>query len=96
MTLHDNRPAEWVDLSAHFYLSENDIGGPRAAACVNKLAELNPYVQVSVEEAELTEQVLQRFKVVLLVDAPLDEQLRISDFCHANKYVPASNLPVTA
>lgn len=84
VTLHDNEPATWVDLSAQFYLTEQDIGRPRAAACVNKLAELNPYVQVTLEEAELTEAVLRKYKVVLLVDASLDEQLRIGDFCHAN------------
>ena len=32
--------------SGKFYLSEADLGLGRAAACVSKLAELNPYVKV--------------------------------------------------
>lgn len=47
VTLHDDHDAEWSDLSAQFYLTENDLGKPRAAACVSKLAELNRYVSVS-------------------------------------------------
>ncbi|GMF48601.1 unnamed protein product [Phytophthora fragariaefolia] len=44
VTLHDDAPATWLDLASQFYLSEADIGKPRAAASVKKLAELNPYV----------------------------------------------------
>lgn len=47
VTLHDDGNTEWSDLSAQFYLKEQDIGKPRAAACVPKLAELNRYVSVS-------------------------------------------------
>ena len=85
VTLHDPRPTEWVDLSAQFYLTDQDLGRPRARACVDKLAELNPYVQVAIEESDLTPDVLQKYKVVVLVDITLEEQLRISDFCHAHK-----------
>jgi len=46
VTLHDTNPTSWSDLAAQFYLSEADIGKPRAAACVTKLAELNRYVKV--------------------------------------------------
>ena len=45
-TVYDQGLTEWRDLSAQFYLSESDIGKPRAAACASKLAELNRYVQV--------------------------------------------------
>jgi len=47
VTLHDPAPATWLDLAAQFYLSESSIGQPRAAACVQQLAELNPYVRVA-------------------------------------------------
>ena len=33
-------------LVVQFYLTEADLGKPRAAACVAKLAELNRYVGV--------------------------------------------------
>jgi len=47
VTLHDPAPATWLDLAAQFYLSEASIGQPRAAACAQQLAELNPYVRVA-------------------------------------------------
>lgn len=46
VALHDDNKTEWSDLSAQFYLTEEDIGKPRAGACVTKLAELNRYVSV--------------------------------------------------
>ena len=42
VTLHDTAPTTWLDLSAQFYLSEKDLGQPRAASCCAQLAELNP------------------------------------------------------
>ena len=47
VALFDPSPAEWRDLSAHFYLTPEDVGKPRAASCVAKLAALNEYVAVS-------------------------------------------------
>jgi len=54
VTLHDDNPATLFDLSAQFYLSEKDIGHPRAQACLLKLSELNSYVDVNVHSGELT------------------------------------------
>ncbi|PIO74143.1 ubiquitin-activating enzyme E1 [Teladorsagia circumcincta] len=33
VTLHDTKEARWLDLSAQYYLTENDVGKNRAAAC---------------------------------------------------------------
>ncbi|CAM9314362.1 unnamed protein product, partial [Hapterophycus canaliculatus] len=84
VTLLDDGLADWTDLSAQFYLTEADLGKPRAAACVAKLAELNRYVAVSTVTGEVTEELLLKssFQVVVMVDAPLEEQLRVNDLCH--------------
>jgi ubiquitin-activating enzyme E1 len=63
VTLLDDAPATLNDLSANFYLTEKDIGKPRASACANKLAELNSYVQIKVITGELTPEVLAKFQV---------------------------------
>ncbi|KAG5187960.1 ubiquitin-activating enzyme E1 [Tribonema minus] len=81
VTLLDRTPASWSDLAAQFYLTEADIGKPRAAACVNKLAELNRYV--SCVEEDLTTTLVSRFQVVVLIDVPLSVQLEVDDFCHS-------------
>ena len=46
VTLYDPKPTEFLDLSSQFFLTENDIGKPRAEVSAPKLAELNPYVLI--------------------------------------------------
>ncbi|CAM9877805.1 unnamed protein product [Pylaiella littoralis] len=82
VTLLDDGVAEWSDLSAQFYLTEADLGKPRAAACVAKLAELNRYVGVKTATGQVTESMLSSFQVVVMIDAPLSEQLRVNGMCH--------------
>ena len=55
VTLHDPQPATFLDLASQFYLSEADLGRPRAEASAAKLAELNQYVAVTVATCPLSE-----------------------------------------
>lgn len=48
VTLLDDGTVEARDLSAQFYLAEADVGKKRAAACRDRLQELNTAVAVSV------------------------------------------------
>jgi ubiquitin-activating enzyme E1 len=91
VTLHDNQPTTLGDLAAQFYLSEEDVGTPRASACVTKLAELNPYVPVTALTGELKVEDLAKFALVLMVDVPLEHQVEANEFCHANgvKFISA-------
>ncbi|KUF99247.1 Kinesin protein KIF16B [Phytophthora nicotianae] len=83
VTLHDDTPASKLDLASQFYLTEGDMGKPRAAVSVKKLAELNPYVPVRCYSGEITEEFLLGFRAVVLVNAPLKEAKRINAICHA-------------
>ncbi|KAI8087746.1 ubiquitin-activating emzyme E1 [Gilbertella persicaria] len=84
VTLWDPTPTQMSDLSAQFYLTEQDIGKPRAQVTQPKLAELNQYVPVHLLEGELTQDNLKKYKVVVVTDMPLSQQLAISEICHAN------------
>jgi ubiquitin-activating enzyme E1 len=84
VTLYDNDPVHIADLSSQFYLSEADVGKPRAPSCVDKLAELNNYVAVSVYTGELDDAFLNKFHVIVVTDQSLALQLKINDFTHAN------------
>ncbi|KAI7899270.1 ubiquitin-activating emzyme E1 [Cokeromyces recurvatus] len=84
VTLWDPSPVQITDLSAQFYLTENDIGQPRAKVTQPKLAELNQYVPVHLLESDLTEDALKKYKVVVVTELPLSKQLAISEICHAN------------
>ncbi len=63
LTLVDETLTTHMDLSAQFYLTEEDIGKPRAESCVVKLAELNPYVRVGSFSGELNESFVASFTV---------------------------------
>jgi ubiquitin-activating enzyme E1 len=56
----------------------------RADASKEKLSELNPYVGISVENGELTEEFLSKFQVIVVTNTSLNEQIRINQFCHKN------------
>ncbi|KAM8934654.1 ubiquitin-like modifier-activating enzyme 1 [Pelodytes ibericus] len=83
VTIHDQGVTGWRDLSSQFYLREGDIGKNRAEVSLPRLAELNTYVPVSSSTVPLSEDFLCGFQLVILSGSPLDEQLRVGDFCHS-------------
>uniref|UniRef100_A0A0E0I623 E1 ubiquitin-activating enzyme n=1 Tax=Oryza nivara TaxID=4536 RepID=A0A0E0I623_ORYNI len=84
VTLHDVKNVEMWDLSANFFLSENDIGKNRAAACVSKLQELNNAVLISALTEELTTDHLSKFQAVVFTDVGLDKAYEFDDYCHSH------------
>eukprot|EP01028_Stygiella_incarcerata_P013341 TRINITY_DN82183_c0_g1_i1.p1 TRINITY_DN82183_c0_g1~~TRINITY_DN82183_c0_g1_i1.p1 ORF type:complete len:1012 (+),score=302.70 TRINITY_DN82183_c0_g1_i1:106-3141(+) len=78
VTLLDNKPTEWGDLSSQFYLSEKDIGRARAEACVASLKELNQYVNVSVVESV---EEFGEYDVVVLTDHTFNEAMDVNRSC---------------
>lgn len=84
VTVHDTKPVRLEDLSAQFYLTAEDVGRNRADSCKDKLQELNTAVVVTASTAELTNDFLREFQVVVLTDSGLEEAKRVDAFCHAN------------
>ncbi|KAL9002534.1 MAG: hypothetical protein Q9188_004532 [Gyalolechia gomerana] len=87
LTLFDPEPAAISDLSSQFFLHPDDVGKPRAAVTAPRVAELNAYTPVSVHpSASLTSNLedLRQYQVIVLTGTPLKDQLKISDFAHAN------------
>ncbi|KAM6414068.1 ubiquitin-like modifier-activating enzyme 7 [Rhynochetos jubatus] len=83
VVLHDRGAACAADRAQQFLLGESDVGWNRAEASQRVLAELNPHVVVAAHTGELSEDFLASFQVVVLTESPLEEQLRVGDFCHA-------------
>ena len=79
VTLHDASVCQASDLSSQFYLSEADIGKNRAEISLNNLAELNTYVPVQQLHGELTKESLKNFRVVVLTNSSMEEQLRVAE-----------------
>ena len=87
LTLYDPKPAALADLSSQFFLHPEDVGKPRAAVTVPRVSELNPYTPVQEYKArDLTSDLshLKQFQVIVLTDTPLNDQIKIADFCHEN------------
>ncbi|XP_061864643.1 ubiquitin-like modifier-activating enzyme 7 [Colius striatus] len=82
LVLHDTGTVCTADLGHQFLLRESDVGQSRAKASQRALAELNPCVVVAAHTGELSETFLTSFHVVVLTESPLEEQLRVGDFCH--------------
>ena len=83
VTIHDEHKCQISDLSSQYYLSEADIGTNRAEASLSRLAELNPYVSVAVYTGKLTQDFIAKFRVVVLTESSLSEQLAISEYTHS-------------
>uniref|UniRef100_A0A453AK65 E1 ubiquitin-activating enzyme n=1 Tax=Aegilops tauschii subsp. strangulata TaxID=200361 RepID=A0A453AK65_AEGTS len=82
VTIHDVKNVEMWDLSGNFFLSEDDIGKNRAAACVAKLQELNNAVLISALTEELTMEHLSKFQAVVFTDIGLDKAYEFDYYCH--------------
>lgn len=85
VTLHDTVDCTIGDLSAQYYLCDADVGQNRAEASAKHLAELNNYVPVRVHTAELTDEYVKQFRVVVLTETSIAEQDRIAAITHANQ-----------
>jgi ubiquitin-activating enzyme E1 len=84
VTLHDEAICKVADLTSQFYLTESDVGKNRADACLPQLSELNTYVHTKVYTGGLTDDFIKQFRVVVLTNSSLEEQLRISEITHEN------------
>ncbi|KAM4893797.1 ubiquitin-like modifier-activating enzyme 7 [Sylvia borin] len=84
VVLHDRGAVCVADRTHQFLLGESHLGQNRAKASQQALADLNPCVVVEAYTGELSEAFLASFKVVVLTESLLEEQLRVGNFCHAH------------
>eukprot|EP00607_Mallomonas_marina_P011049 CAMPEP_0182424776 /NCGR_PEP_ID=MMETSP1167-20130531/11039_1 /TAXON_ID=2988 /ORGANISM="Mallomonas Sp, Strain CCMP3275" /LENGTH=1346 /DNA_ID=CAMNT_0024604855 /DNA_START=37 /DNA_END=4077 /DNA_ORIENTATION=+ len=81
--LSDDELTQKVDLGANFFLSESDVGSPRAAACASRLQELNALVKVSVHTGDLTEDLVGSQDVVVMTTTNSIDMFRWNKFCRS-------------
>jgi len=84
LTIYDPTPTSINDLSAQFFLTEKDIGKPRAQASLSRLTELNNYVKVEEYHGALDEAFLKQFSTVIATDQPHDVLVKLNQSTHAN------------
>lgn len=85
VTLVDDTPASFFDLSSQFYVRESEVGQLRGALSTPRLAELNPYTVVRQVGADslANDAFFHDFQAVVLSGALPSQELRINAICHA-------------
>jgi len=91
-TIHDKAKTSYRDLSGQFFLNEEDIGKNRAQASLNKIQQLNYYVNVDTalldqnlpkEEAEI-DKILKGYTLVILSETDYETLVAINKYCRKN------------
>jgi ubiquitin-activating enzyme E1 len=90
VTLYDPTLTSPADLSSQFFLGPADVGLPRAARCVAKLAELNQYVRVGAVESLLPDDIA-RYHIVVAANEAIADAVRLNDItrAHGHKFIAA-------
>ncbi|CAM9851397.1 unnamed protein product, partial [Ectocarpus sp. 12 AP-2014] len=84
VSLCDDEPVAMPDLGANFFLTEADVGKPRASCVASKLQELNSMVTVKVVSGGLTEETVGSHGVVVMCGRSGAEVAKWDAFCHEN------------
>ncbi|XRB18925.1 ubiquitin-activating enzyme E1 [Pseudoscourfieldia marina] len=89
ITIHDTIDTDYKHLSSQFYLTEANMGTNRAAACAEKLQDLNPSVDINVdtrpvEQTLLDAAFLSQFNVVVLAGdtCTAEQAVQCDNICH--------------
>ena len=84
--IYDPELVKLNDLCGNFYLTEEDVGKKRRdEASVSQLAELNPYVHVSVMNGTILENIT-KFNVIVITEImPKEKLFEINEICRKNK-----------
>ena len=98
VTLYDDHPVQWSDLSSQFYLTEQDVvnksnnnnnnnnnNWTRSDASLEHLKELNQYVSVTVHHGDLNDSLLSTFNVIVFADDHLSiaQLVERNEFCRS-------------
>lgn len=89
VSLLDNNIVKINDLSSQFYLNKEDVGKKiRSLACINKLRELNPDVNVQVIEKNFDEKIIlsKQFGIICIVENNISHEdlIKYDELCYKN------------
>ena len=86
------------DLGSNFYLNENDVNKKTLEdSCINKLKELNPYVNVNIYNGSSLNN-MKKYNIIIVTEImKLEDLYDIDRFCRVNKkyFIYALNLGLT-
>lgn len=88
VTFLDSSKVQDTDFCSQFFLSRSSIGENRADASLIRAQALNPMVEIKVDKSKLSEKsddFFHDFDVVCILEAPLEELIRIDKICREQK-----------
>lgn len=87
MALKDDLLVRPTDLTSNLFLKENHVNKEtRARACFPILNKINPKVQVTIQEGDLTEDYIKNFDLLIFTKFyPVKELISINKFCRNQK-----------
>lgn len=94
VTFLDHRNVCELDFCSNFFIPRDQLGMNRAEASLVRAQALNPMVDLKADTDCLThkdEMFFKNFDVVVILEAPVSEQIRINNVCRVNnvKYYAA-------
>ncbi|KAM4811408.1 ubiquitin-like modifier-activating enzyme 6 [Urocitellus parryii] len=90
LTIHDTEKCQAWDLGTNFFLCEDDVvnGRNRAEAILYRIAELNPYVHVTLSSVPFNESTdlsfLHKYQCVVVTEMKLTLQKKVNEYCRSH------------
>lgn len=86
ISLYDNNICNINDLGSNFYIEEADISkNRRDEACLKKLSNLNPYVEVTIIREEDILKAILNYNCIIITEIMKTEDLfKINEICRNN------------
>ena len=97
VTLCDSGKIKQKELSSNYYAKSEDIGKYRVEVVKNKLASLNPYVQVNTQlSSQLSEDDISSHNVIVVCDTLFMKQIASNNIArkHGTKFIMANTFGV--
>lgn len=94
VTFLDDKNVTELDFASQFFIPRGQLGKNRAESSLERAQALNPMVDVKADTGRLSdkgEDYFKEFDVVVILEASIDEQVRINNACreHNVKYYAA-------
>lgn len=87
VTFLDAKVVTELDFASQFFIPRDQLGKNRAGSSLVRAQALNPMVEIKAETealADKDERFFKQFDVVVILEASVDEQVRINNICRAN------------
>lgn len=87
VTFLDEKEVTELDFASQFFIARHELGKNRAESSLVRAQALNPMVEIKADTghlAEKDEEFFKQFDVVVILEALVNEQVRVNNICRVN------------